>query len=926
MSFTLTGTATEGTDYVAVTKTVTIPAGATSVTFVADPIDDQVFEGAETVVATLASASTNGVALGFNPGQTTATGSIDDTNGPGSDKPVIGITVAPASVAEDGAANLIYTVAITNGKTSAFATSVTFTLTGTATEGTDYAALTKTVTIPAGQTSVSFIVNPTTDTLTEGNETVVATLTGATTNGVVLAISPGLAAATGTIVDDDTPPTLTLSGNAAVSEEALPGGIPTAGTTPVSTFTGTFSVTDPEGGPFTLQAALPTQAYKSGGVDVVWTSINNGLTLEGRTGPGAAGLVATLNLLPAQSQYQFTLFKPLDDFNAAGAPVDSLTYTFSLTATDPGGHVSTPAILSVAIADDTPGVATPLALVAPVTGVDTNVMFVLDISGSMATRDTGLPGNPTRLEAAIQSVSRLINRYDELGDVRVRLVTFSTHANGLGDTWLTVGAARALLATLTASGGTNYDEALGDAINLYGAAGKLATTATQNVSYFLSDGQPTYAAGTVETLVPPGTQPADSPPLVGTGQPGQTNADLGIQAAEEAAWKSFLVTNKINSFALGFGGLTATDTAALNPIAYNGRANEEENALVVQSFADLDRALADSIRPSVDGNLLTGSVTAGPGADGPAFVKQLTIDGVTYTYDPANGGSIAVTGGTTHGVFDTATNSLTVTTALNSKIVVDMDDGGFTYTVAPSSSLPPNGLQEVFGFQISDQDGDTVASSLTVTVPNPFVRGTEGADTLNGRETDDIMIGNAGNDTLNGLGGNDDLYGDTDNDTLNGGAGNDRLYGGSGNDSLTGGVGSDVFAWRFGDQGTATTTGRAVDTITDFNVGSIASGGDVLDLRDLLQGELNTPAGTTGVGNLLNYLDITTSTAGGVTSTEIRVSATGGFTNGNYSAGQETQHITLTGVNLSTQLVAGSTLTEAQIIQNLLQNGKLITD
>ncbi|MEO8279611.1 MAG: type I secretion C-terminal target domain-containing protein, partial [Ideonella sp.] len=841
-----------------------------------------------------------------------------------SDVPIVGISVAPASVLEDGAANLVYTVAITNGKTSDFPITVNYSLGGTATEGSDYATpAVHTVTIPAGQTSVSFIVNPTPDNVTENNETVIATLTGASTNNLPLAFSTTVA--TGTIVDDDTPPTLTVLGNAAVSEEALPGGIPAAGTTPVSTFTGNLAIADPEGGPFTLQAALPTQSFTSGGAAVVWTTTASGL--EGRAA-GTNDLVANLQLNPTNSTYTFTLFKPLDDFSPTGQPTDSLSYTFQLTATDSGGHVSAPAVLSVAIADDTPGVATPLALVAPVTNVDTNVMVILDVSGSMATQDTGLPGNPTRLAAAIQSIGTLLDRYDELGDVRVRLVTFSTHANGLGDTWLTVGAARALLATLAANGGTNYDEALGDAINLFGAAGKLTTPSAQSVSYFLSDGQPTYAAGTVDTLVPPGTTPAQDPPLIGNGQPNQTNQpDLGIQAGEEAAWKSFLVANKVNSFALGFGGLTPADTAALNPIAYNGRSATDSNALVVQNFADIDKALADSIRPSVDGNLLTGSITAGPGADGPAFVKQLTTsDGVTYTYDPANGGSIAVTGGTSHGVFDTANNTLTITTQLNSKIVVDMDDGTFTYTVAPSSSLPPNGLQEVFGFQISDRDGDTVSSSLTVDVPNPFIRGTDGNDTLNGRETGDIIVGNAGNDVLNGLGGNDDLYGGAGNDTLNGGAGNDRLYGGAGNDTLTGGAGSDVFAWRFGDQGTGTTAGRAVDTITDFNVASAAQGGDVLDLRDLLQSEVSTNAANPNIGNLLNYLDITTSTSGGVTSTEIRVSATGGFTNGNYSAGQETQHITLTGVNLSTQLVAGSTLTEAQIIQNLLQTGKLITD
>ena len=152
--------------------------------------------------------------------------------------------------------------------------------------------------------------------------------------------------------------------------------------------------------------------------------------------------------------------------------------------------------------------------------------------------------------------------------------------------------------------------------------------------------------------------------------------------------------------------MTNADTA-LDPIAYDGRTATETDALVVDSFAALDEALADSIRPSVSGNLVSSALTAGPGADGPAFVRSLTVDGVTYTYDPAGAGSLTVTGGASHGVFDTPTNQLSITTALSSRFLIDLDDGAFTYTVAPSSSLPPDGIQETVGFVISDRDGDT---------------------------------------------------------------------------------------------------------------------------------------------------------------------------------------------------------------------------
>lgn len=135
---------------------------------------------------------------------------------------------------------------------------------------------------------------------------------------------------------------------------------------------------------------------------------------------------------------------------------------------------------------------------------------------------------------------------------------------------------------------------------------------------------------------------------------------------------------------------------------------------------------------------------------------------------------------------------------------------------------------------------------------------------------------------------------------------------------MTGGSGSDVFGWRFADGGTAGTPAR--DTITDFNLSAVSAGGDVLDLRDLLVGE-NTVGGT---GNLQNYIDFDTTTTSGTTI--VRISSTGGFANGVYDSTQETQRITLTGVDVRTGLGLTSTATDAEVIAKLLTANKLIVD
>ncbi|HEY9239154.1 MAG TPA: Ig-like domain-containing protein [Burkholderiaceae bacterium] len=175
--------------------------------------------------------------------------------------------------------------------------------------------------------------------------------------------------------------------------------------------------------------------------------------------------------------------------------------------------------------------------------------------------------------------------------------------------------------------------------------------------------------------------------------------------------------------------------------------------------------------------------------------------------------------------------------------------------------------------------------------------------------------------TITGTAANEIVIGGATNDTVQAGGGNDWVQGGAGNDTLTGGAGADVFAWVLADRGTGGTP--SIDTITDFNAATPTAGGDVLDLRDLLQGEAKSG---TNPGNLQNYLDFDTSSAPG--STIVRISSTGGFTSGFYSPSAEDQRIVLQGINVRAPgtfgLSAGAT--DYDVIQQLLQRGKLVTD
>jgi Ca2+-binding RTX toxin-like protein len=216
-------------------------------------------------------------------------------------------------------------------------------------------------------------------------------------------------------------------------------------------------------------------------------------------------------------------------------------------------------------------------------------------------------------------------------------------------------------------------------------------------------------------------------------------------------------------------------------------------------------------------------------------------------------------------------------------------------------------------------ESESTTSYLNIVNGTSLIEGAGGNDTLNGTANADLMFGNAGSDALTGGAGNDRLLGGAGIDTLDGGTGKDILYGGAGNDTLTGGAGADVFAWTLTDKGSSGTPAK--DVITDFDVAPVASGGDTLDLRDLLVGANHVG---TDAGNLTKYLDFdTTSTPG---STTIHVSSTGGFAGGTYAAGSEDQTITLQNVDLRSSFGLAANATDSQIINELLTRGKLVTD
>ncbi len=207
VSYAVSGTATSGTDFTALSGTVTIPAGSSTATVTVNPTDDTAVEPNDTIILTITDTATYDLGATF-----VATGTITNDDS-GTTTPVVSIAVAPAAVNEDGNGTLVYTFTRTGVTTAALA--VNYTVSGTATSGTDFAALSGTVTIPAGSASATVSVNPTDDTTVEGNDTIILTVTDGAAYDV------GTASATGTITNDDSTGPVTPTVSVSVSPAAV---------------------------------------------------------------------------------------------------------------------------------------------------------------------------------------------------------------------------------------------------------------------------------------------------------------------------------------------------------------------------------------------------------------------------------------------------------------------------------------------------------------------------------------------------------------------------------------------------------------------------------------------------------------------------------------------------------------------------------
>ncbi|UVL99850.1 LapA family giant adhesin [Pseudomonas atacamensis] len=505
-----------------------------------------------------------------------------------------------------------------------------------------------------------------------------------------------------------------------------------------------------------------------------------------------------------------------------------------------------------------------------VPGTNYNIAFMVDSSGSMST---------SSLNAAKDSLTSVFNSLKQSlggsnsGTVNIFLVDFDTQVNksvsvNLNDpNALTM--LKAVLNSMGSGGGTNYEDVFKTTANWFQSADAVANTGAKNLTYFITDGQPTYyqtGEQTNPTLY--GNVKLDSVVNTSNYKQGDTFSTyidnthyLTINSAGSVVLQTYSSWWGWSSETLGTIHAQGDGTYELSNLAGTGNStNSSTTSNSTSGFALL------SGLSSVEAIGLNNDVSLND-------LKPYDSDKTPQTnIDPKDLANSII--GHTEA---TMPGNDTVNGGEGNDILFG--------DLVSFNGIAGEGYQAMQAF-VAKETGVDVSKVSTSNVHQYITEHYQAFDVSGAHDGNDTLLGGAGNDILFGSGGTDLLDGGKGNDILLGGTGNDTLIGGQGNDILIGGSGGDTFVWKSGDTGN--------DVIKDFK----ASEGDRIDLRDLLQGETGS--------TIDNFLKITT--VDGTSS--LQVSSAGKFNSGDAAAATPDVTIKLEGNNWASanlhNLIAGS--------------------
>ncbi|WP_435874838.1 immunoglobulin-like domain-containing protein [Pseudomonas chlororaphis] len=621
---------------------------------------------------------------------------------------------------------------------------------------------------------------------------------------------------------------------------------------------------------------------------------------------GSESLSVKIGGIPAGSVlsdgagHTFTASTSVGEVNVTGWNLGTLTITppshyngsFNLTVTSTsteslGGSASStaqipvtvyPATYSASVAtagdDNFVGTEGNDIMVADVAGLNVvqgknyNIAFMVDSSGSMS--DTSLTAAKNSLTTVFNTLKNSLGSSTS-GTVNIFLADFDTQVNkqisvNLNDpNALTL--LKSVLDSMASGGGTNYEDVFKTTANFFQSSAATSNTNATNLTYFITDGKPTYyQSGEQTNPILYGSVRLDSVITTSNYQLGDTVRlqpdsthlidinSSGSVTVWTQAWGSWSSYNAGTLHAQGDGTYELSSLAGAGSYTNNATTTNSSSSFTLLSNLSQVEAIGlnndvslNDLRPYDTDSTPQTNIDPSNLADAILGHTEATMPGA----DTVNGG--------------------------NGNDIIFGDLVSF-------NGIAGEGYQAMQAF-VAQKTGVAASSVTTSNVHQYITEHYTDFDVSGAHDGNDTLLGGAGNDIIFGQGGNDLLDGGKGNDILLGGTGNDTLIGGTGNDILIGGSGADTFVWKAGDTGN--------DVIKDFK----ASEGDRIDLRDLLQGE--------SASTIDNFLKITTvdGTSTLQVSSEGKLNAAGGIANADVTITLEGNNWSNTNIN---SLIAGS--------------------
>ncbi|MFB4253189.1 LapA family giant adhesin, partial [Pseudomonas idahonensis] len=508
-----------------------------------------------------------------------------------------------------------------------------------------------------------------------------------------------------------------------------------------------------------------------------------------------------------------------------------------------------------------------------VPGTNYNIAFMVDSSGSMSSASITAAKNS--LTSVFNTLKNSIGSAGS-GTVNIFLADFDTQVNksvavNLNDP-NALAQLKAVLDSMASGGGTNYEDVFKTTANFFQSSQATGNTNAKNLTYFITDGQPTYYQSGEQT----------NPTLYGNVRLDAvvttSNYKLGDTFSKTIDSDHILSvssdgTVKLQTYSTNWWGQGSWNTATLGTLRAQGDGTYElSNLAGTGSSTDY----YTSTNSSSGFALLSGlsnveaiGINSGVSLND---LKPYDSDGKPQTNIDPNDLANSIIGHTE-------------ATMPGADKVSGGDGNDILFgDLVSFNSIAGEGYQAMQAY-VAQQNGVDVSKVTTSNVHQYITEHYKEFDVSGSHDGNDTLLGGAGNDILFGQGGNDTLDGGKGNDILLGGTGKDTLIGGQGNDILIGGSGADTFVWKAGDTGN--------DVIKDFK----ASEGDRIDLRDLLQGE--------SASTIDNFLKITT--VDGVStlqvSSEGKLNAAGGLANADVTIKLEGNNWSNANIN---SLIAGS--------------------